>query len=1716
MDSADAGAGTAAARPRHGRRAPVWLLLLVFVGVALAGVVALARGADAGSGLSATLEASGTPGGTSLQGTTCAKAYTALHTGTHTSRLPLAIGPLLSPAVTATNLVVAASPTAASCTTLTLEGTATLFGKSVRVLVVGTWATSSATAPSFTDAFSFGSVPLSTLVAPGTSGSSFGVSLSSAWVGWTTGTSGASIGAAGLPASNASFFTGLSGTFSVAASGLSFAGRVTASGSLATALSKIGVTPPGVQLTGSLTGSLSHFTKTAPPTVSAQLQITASVTTHFTTLPSWLTVPTHAFTLSVTGASDKSWSVSLAGSATVTIPGSSGPSAAAVTVTVTNGPVLTLSATLGTVGTAFGESWLTLDKTSLSLTVQSSGATATLSAAATVDGVTFGVSVTISTSGAVSGNLSVSTANKRLTIASLASALSLGTPPPGTTAFSLTALDLSFSVQKGGPVSIAVEGQATIQVTTSFKPTVAVLLRYESGSKGSLIVAARPTGTISLHDVVPGLPTDMSMTLPDLAFLFSTKTVTLASTTVDTATFAYFRGIYCPTTTKTRATSNCHFTVAVQTGVSISASVTMPASLTELVCNLVKPGQTSTSCVTGPVTIEGHAPVFGKSAISLKVSLPTVTITADTGPVKQVTVFFEMSKPTTGFSLEIGGTLVFLVPGKGTANCPASVSPGSTHVCLHLTVNGALTFGKSGVSVKITAALTGDWTLPASSHATWMTIQNVTLQIGVTAGEGVGLTLGARGTFVIGPTDLGLAFKLEITPEPPWVNLLGVVVKSKTGLSTADIYDLYHAVTGDTLPSGVLPPIALKNLYLSYSSVTTAPLGLCTGIHISADLVITKGAGTSELAKVTPSGPSTCGKIQTPTKSLSCTTDPTTCLASVMLTISPTGISGGGHLHGWQAGPLTFYTTTFSFILTTSEVEFHIAGGGKLLTPFTYNTYGTAAPTWATGSLTLYVGTQKISVTGKVGIIGLGSATISGSGSLDLSNPGFSFTDWLTTVKTFFTTTIGGNVKHTMDTVATTVTKWYNTYVAPNVSSLASDLQGLYNTISNALQGTWKAIYSLYLKISTKITSFNSFVNSITLTFLDIPTNAIFNDALHGIGFGGWLCTTLGCLVPSFHIPGLCTYTGHIEGTPLCAAPITQLVTVTQQQIANPSVASKLAGTSLSVPGGVTAGTMVRRIHTIDPTTNTAHPITCAMGTVDYNTGTSSPTNFQVNTLGNTLTITGPNVRNLANSSLTTTNEHTIDQGTLNDLSTGNNTGSCTPPSKSLNVPLLTMSVNHSWIYEGGSLTASGVVATTGVTSVTIDWGDGTATQSVPVAATGKFTASHVYADETGVTGGATPFTVTASAGSLTPVTRKISVLDAPLGVTLSPMPASVDVMKPVSVSGTLSTPEAGEVASATVSWGDGTPSTTVAVQPTGSFSATHVYERLVPSGAPSRQEPISVTVAEPDRTSVRETTAVVVDDVAPSGTAFSATGGAITSRGIVFTHAGTKVQWAAQANDVSPEQVLGFDVNWADGTKRSDASVPRPTSGPNGTGLYTYAVANGFSHAFGTACVYQVQTAVTDDDTLSAPTVGTPVVATANDGKSAAVQRNAVFWAEELGAASQGDVRQPLNTKDVACYVQIAQYLSPYLGTGIKAAQTILQPDLSRMATPQRTEAMLRSTLLAALLDFANGDWNWTQRVGPRLTPFETLVTAADAALGSGSVPAMQSAAQALFPLMY
>lgn len=1704
-----------------GRRAfrSAWLIVLVLLGAALAGAVVMARGAQAGTPLNATLVSTTSKSGTSLSGETCTAAKSTVDGLTSRNSPALQVAPSLFPSLPATDLTVAAYPST-SCTTLTLQGTTRLFGKStVPVLVVGQWTSSTSTAPVFTILFGFQSVGLSTLVAPGST--AVGVGLSHAWLATTTASGGATITPSDL-AQNAAFFSGMdTSTLTVGGSGITFAGVPSASGGLATALAALHVTPSDIQLTGTLSGSVGDFSATAPPAVSAGLSITASVSPTYSS--AYFSLPKNAFTLTVAGTSGGTWSVTLTGKATVDVPDvGSGQFTATITVKKgsPSGVELLASADLQTVHNAFGESWLTLTDASLSLTLGGGGTSASLSATATVDSVGFHVGATVSASG-LTADLSVRSTSsaKTLSLTSLARLVSGGALPTGTPTVTLTDLSVSIQVPKSGSPMVAVEGKATLTVLGRSLSVVALV--RDTATKG-LLVAARPGSSLTLSDVVPSLPSDMTMSLPKLSFVFSSTASTYASSTLDTASFAYFRGIYCAGTTLPRATSPCTFSASIEQGVGITAAVDLPVKFKQMVCKLVHPTKppagtaTTSSCVEGPVTVDGQLPLFGSSTLSLDVALPEIRVQA--GPVQQVTAFFKLAKSTSGFSMSVGGSLVMLVPGTRTAlsDCPTGIAAPSTNpteVCITLTVTGALTLSSAGVSVTVTGSLSGNWKLPHNKGLTWLTIQNLTVGFGVTAGEDVGLTLSARGTIVLGTaTTLGLSVVLSFSPEPPWVELLGFRVKSKEGISMSDLAAVYHDVTGNSAPSA-LPPLALKNLDFSYASVTRPKFALCKGLRISAALVITTTTSThnyfSSSTPVTskPSGTLavlTCS-TRAPSKTSVCKSDSHSCLASIFLTISTQGIVGAGHLSGWSAGPLEVTTTNISITLTTSAVQIDISGGGTLRTPVLYKSDGSSAPIWLSGQVTLQVGTKHLGLTASGNIAGH-SASVSGTGSFDLQNPGFTLTSWFTTAKHWIETTVGGGIKSGMTTVGTTVQTWYTTYVAPNVSTLASDLQSDYTELTSASQGTWHAIFAIYQQVHSVVTTINSALNSIGANALDITVNWIFNDAMHGFTFGGWACIDGHCLIPSYHVTGWCT---QGRGGPLCAATFSNLVPSLQQYFASPAVTTKLSTTAhLSLPPGAGAGTMVKRLHAVDPSTTSTNTISCAMSKENFATGYESATALEVHTLGTTVTITGPKPTTMGNPA----DQGSLNQSTLDSVYSGTNSPiGCTPPVDN-HLPPLSMSLSRSWVDEGGSVTLNGYVATDNVTSVLVTWGDGTPATVVDVtpSVTGKVTASHVYADETGTGGQASPFTVTLSASGVTPVSQKIAVEDAPISVTgLSVTPGSTDVMQPVTVSGTVSGFEPGEPANATVTWGDGTAATTVPVSPDGSFSATHVYEKLVPSGQPVRTEPIAVSVAEADGTTAQASTSVTVHDVAPSDATLTATSGATTSGGNVFTHASTAVGWAAQAFDVSPVQGLSFDVNWADGTAHAQATITPATSGPNAAGLYTYAVANGFTHAFADACLYTVTTTVTDVDTLST-SVTTPVVVTAPLGFT---PTGPGYWREQFAAAAGRNRGGQVGAATLGCYLEIAQHLSPGLGPNLTpaAASSILQPSLGHLSATEKLVAQLRRQLLTVLLDFSNGSWDWTQAVGQGGATFGSLVTGANEALASQSPQAMQAALDAL-----
>ena len=1635
---------------------------------------------------------------------TCSAASSDISGATSGTTYTLPVGPTSFASFSSTSLALADSCSASN--SLTLEGPTTILGQSADMVVLGQWQNSTDTSPIFTIFFKFSNVNLSSLTS--STASNLGVGLSSAWIAVTNSSTSVDVPAASLPADY------LGSDITVANSGVTFRGLLSPTGDLATGLSDLGISS-GTELDGTLTGSVGNLSTSAPPSVSAALSLTASVNLALPSTPDWLSL-TNPFTLTIDGASDGSWSVTAAGGASVTLPdGSATPVTASIAISKSGSDVdVDFSAGLGTVSNAFGQSWLTLNSTTLDWSISGGHSTATLTAAVTAESTSFTAKITLGADGA-SVELSSNDASAALDAQTLATDLGLSAWPAGAPDLSISALDLFLQVPKSGSITVSATGTATITIGSS-QYSANILLRDDLGSSGTLVVAANPTSSLTLSDLV-GQSISPDLTLPNVAVVFASSEFKQSFSSLDPPTASYFQSLLCPTDS-----SQCPSTLDLAKGVGISASVTLPDSLGGLFCNLLSEGSACTNPFSGPITITGQVPLFGGDTTSLTVALPAVSV--NSGAVQQVSLNMSIAESGGTFDFSIGGDLILLAPGSGPT-CPLGITAPSGDTCLDLSVSGELSVGNSGFSVQFTGSLTGagasaGWTLP--SPVSWMTVNSLTVQLGVTAGAGAGLTLGAEAAFGIGDTDLEFSIDLEVTAAPPFVDLLGFAVGSHNGLSMSDLVSLYNDVSGSNVSTSGLPPVAIQNLYLSFSTVDDPALCLSQGLYISGDLVLTNSGADAAGGDAPSSQTTDCGGPPSP--SAACSGDKTSCLASVFLSVSPSGISGEGYVSGFTAGPLSMDPTDLSFTLNSSEVQVGISGGGTLIDPLQYlqslKQPGTGCPSgttdpsciWASGYLNLQVGTKELSLQGDVEI-GTLSASISGTGSFDLSNPGFAITDFFNKVQQTFKDA-GTAITSGMDTVANTADAWYSTYVAPGIDGLESDMSSAYGALSTSGPQSWQDFANLYSSISSQINSFNSAVNSADLYFLDIPTDTIFNEALHGISVGSaQVCLgALGCatIFPGFTIPGLCSYDGNIEGTPVCAAgSVSDVVAAIQQQYANPSVDSQLSSANLSLPSGQSESSLVTAIHAIDPPAPSS--ITCATASEDYSSGATNPetpTTVQVSSLGTSVTFSGPDPTQLGDSSQATSNDQTLSQDTLNALASGQNTGSCGASTTPLE-PTLSLSVNRAWVHEGDSVTAKGYLENSSDTSVSINWGDGSAATTATVGSDGSYSATHTYADETGSNSSTSPFTITASATGVKAATQNLTVLDAQLNLSsFTVSPGTVNVMSPVTVSGKISNPESGETTTAVISWGDGTADSSVTVKADGTFSTTHVYERLVPSGSPSQSEPINVTVSEADGTAVKGATAVVVKDVPPTGTTLSPTSGAYVSGGTVFGHAGTSVAWASQSLDISPEQVLSFDMNWADGTADGQVTVAGPTGNANGQSLYPYAIpATSLTHTFANPCLYHVMTTVTDDDTLTAPTLDTPVIITAALGRT---PTGTGYWHEQVQAA--------LPTNDggqvpsaVGCYLKIAQYLSPQLvpngNLTPSAAASILHPSLGGLSTTAKAAANLRTLLLTSLFNFANGTWDFRQSIGPHGATYASVVGQANAALASGSPQAISAA---------
>ena len=193
-------------------------------------------------------------------------------------------------------------------------------------------------------------------------------------------------------------------------------------------------------------------------------------------------------------------------------------------------------------------------------------------------------------------------------------------------------------------------------------------------------------------------------------------------------------------------------------------------------------------------------------------------------------------------------------------------------------------------------------------------------------------------------------------------------------------------------------------------------------------------------------------------------------------------------------------------------------------------------------------------------------------------------------------------------------------------------------------------------------------------------------------------------------------------------------------------------------------------------------------------------------------------------------------------------------------------------INEGGTATLAGTITEPGsldTLTLTIDWGDGSAVQNVPLSAgTASFSVPHIYVDDNPTATTSNDYTVSVtltdkdSGTTLLPSTATVTVDNvAPSTLVLAPSTTTPGENSAMALSGTFVDPGTADTHTVVIDWGDGNTEPTINLG-AGVLSfgpVTHTY----PEGPASFT--ISVTVTDDDTDFVTNTVDIDVQNVVPS-----------------------------------------------------------------------------------------------------------------------------------------------------------------------------------------------------------------------------------------------------------
>ena len=1691
-----------------------WLgLMLAAVGVLLVGAVG---GTQAAEPWSVQVIGTSGPDDLAVDEMTYEEARDALSTASAAATpVVLPVAPTGFPGVTTDDATLEFDDAAFA---LTVSGPTDLLGVAADVIVVATWADADAdSSPSVTVAFRTGAASLSDF-AP--SLDAVDVGLSKTWTAFRKDATDTSTLAVGdLPQGGQDFFDDGdpdSDDDLAIGQGVAFRGLVDGdSAGLGDALGRVGV--DYVRLDGTLSTSDEALEEGAPAPTGFALTATVGVQNP-DSMPEWLGLGS-PWTLELAKSAGGDLTVGLEGGATVTLGDTPISGTASVAVTMSGGALaVDLGIEIDTIEAPFGADWLTLETASLEASISGDGVSGSLDAEVTLgtapDTLTGTVSVALEkTAGAVSGTVDAALAGtiSAVDLAELVGADVSGLPDD----VDVEVTDPALHVAVDGsvtPKALTVSATGTANVVLGGTSVGATML-VRSGPDG-VIVAARPSGELSLSDLVGAVTPDP--TLPDLSVVVSTEDVEAASGDLDGPTRQYFAGVLCPA-----ATPGCDFDLELKKGVSLAAAIELPAALTE-------PLGEMGLAVDEPLKVTGLIPAFGGTTTSLTVELPGLSTAGDGGFVRGAGLALEISKAGSTISFGLEGSLTLGIPRVEGDTCPSNLYVDTTCIDeVKFSLTGRFSFTTTTSSFRIEGGLESasdeGWQQPFG--VPFLTLHEAKLVLGVTTGTTTSVDIGFLGRLVVGQTDISISALVGVTPNSPYLDFKGFTGSSQNGLSMKQLGKLYTQVSGgQVIPDEIIPPVGIRNLFLSIGHVDDPSLCLRAGFYLSGDLYLDKG---------TPGGSVTPGCLppagSDPSVTDQCEEDED-CIASVLVDVQ-TGKGGGvpsvnaqGYITGWNAGPLTFDPTIVKLNLGSSGARVFIKAGATLLDPIEYYSTGSSSSVWASGQVTLDIGTQRFLVKGDVVLADIIAAGIEGSGKFDLTDPDFEFSVYL---RAQFLEDIAAGIDEAIKAVDMAADEFAQAFSSQNMETVFSEIRGAFNDLGNPGSATWRTLSTGYFDFRDDVDSANDTLEQWGFG-RPIPINQLLDLALFGIItpdipkvevclFGGCLTIIPSISIPD--IPGMCSYTPGLQGTPICTGPKNQVDEQLRAQYAAPVIREEVGDAGLVVPSGVSIDTLVTKFAAIEPTSTPGSrsaravatggtQVNCAVSQVSYPVGTISDTTFDVQTMGTVVTITGDKPEDLAaDGEVSPETADEAEQDTLNALLTTSDDGGCTgsapPPGPS---KVLSLALSGSLVEEGSTVTASGksVGGTVGET-VTVTWGDGTTSTAV-LSATKTWQASHVYADDAGV-GTSTTYTVKAEAAEHIEAVRQFAVVNVAPQITGLTLPtAAVEETDAVTVSGTVTDPGTLDTHTVVVDWGDGTAPVPVPVI-AGAFSAEHEYADDNPSSTDRDVMPVSVVVKDKDNATTDELGSQTVANTPAYGLTF-ASQDVLVDGDTTFTRTGRIVSWAGAVKDKSVVDLLRTEIDWGDGSGTdlmltSDDVLTRPIAA---------------DHGWAEPCVYPVTADVTDDDLGAAGTVSSSVVVTRATPEKGGGSR---WWTRQFRALAAG---QPsgLSPAQASCYLAVARHVSPTFEKRVRLGSSAAALDVLTMKkatagpgkpTPGQSRlrverAKLDRAFLGALLDFVHGKQAWDAPVVRRpqggFYRFGQLVAMADKAHTSRSVDRM------------